>query len=132
MDRIEELSERDLFERAIQLLEFAESILEKYLAEREFAGRDELIKLLTEKGFAKDEAEKMLSHFIKSRAISYVRGKGYALSSKPKIIAAGSQRSFSLPARRGYLVPVTASGAPPNVHYLKWYRRQLGYPPHQY
>ncbi|MBS7631989.1 hypothetical protein KEJ47_10605 [Candidatus Bathyarchaeota archaeon] len=56
--------------------------------------------------------------------------KGYALPSRLKI-AIPTPRGFSpMPSRRGYMLPVIVSRAPPNMHYLKWHRRQLSYPPH--
>ncbi|MBS7626307.1 hypothetical protein KEJ51_04605 [Candidatus Bathyarchaeota archaeon] len=57
MDKIEALSEKDFLEKAIQLLDFAESILEKYLSENGFADKEELVKFLVEKAFSRDEAE---------------------------------------------------------------------------
>ncbi len=57
MDQIEKLSEEDLFEKAFRLLDFAEGLLERYLSEKGFSSKEELVKLLAEKGFGKDGAE---------------------------------------------------------------------------
>lgn len=128
-DEVEKIK-GDLLEKVLEKDGLAERVIASYIAEKGFATMKDLLELLAEKGFSRDEAEKfaeaVLRRLVESNRVIKLRDGVYMRVKKihmPRIRfpfpkrTVGSRPSFKIKQEPSFIRPASSNGFSSNPYW---------------